>query len=193
MKIQFLFLFVLVQTIAFAQSSPVKKQKSSFCFQLYGGILEGHNGTSWQAHTIGGIRKQKWFGGLGAGFDHYFYRSLPFFISLNRYLKAGNNSFFLQADGGINYAWSPDLLIRGNELSDRLHPGFYWSGGAGFSASLGKRNAFLLNVSYSYKQLKETKELVNFCPNPPCEPSKEEYNYHLRRISLRIGWLFGGD
>jgi hypothetical protein len=195
MKRSVSFLFILATMSSFAQTSQKQETANPFGVSVFAGMLEGGNSTSFQFQATGGIRLSKWYIGAGSGMDYYFYRSTPVFISVNRYLSKGPHSFFIQGEGGMNFAWAASKIEDGwgNIISDKWKPGLYWNGGLGFSTGLGKKNSLMLSLGYSYKHLKELQEKAIFCINPPCPPQKEEFNYHLRRLSFKIGWQFFGD
>lgn len=174
-----------------ADSSKVGRKKV-FSSQIAAGITEGESSSSFQLQTINGLKIGTWFTGVGVGLDYYLYRSIPFFLSATKYLSPGNHSFFLQGDGGMNFGWVSSKIDRfNNVISDKFKPGLYWNAAIGFSTAFGnQKNALLFSLGYSYKHLKEIKEMQVFCINPPCPPQVENYNYHLRRLSLRIGWQF---
>lgn len=186
-----IFLIIAFGLSAQKDSSQSVKQKI-FSSQIVAGITEGSNGTWFQLQTINGLRKATWFAGLGMGLDYYLYRSVPVFLSGTKYLSKGNHSFFVQGDGGVNFAWvNPDLNRWNNVIKDEFKPGLYWNSSIGFSTGLGNtKNALQFSLGYSYKQLKEKKEVAVFCINPPCPAQVENYNYQMRRLSLRIGWQF---
>jgi hypothetical protein len=195
MKNIFLFLLLVSATFSFAQDDSKKNsKKSSFAGQFYLGILEGESSTSFQFQTVAGIKKKEWYAGLGTGLDYYLQRSIPVYVSVSRYHRFLGKNFFVQGEGGMNFTWKRNVIHDwDNVISDTFKPGLYWNGGIGFSASIGKGNEMMISLGYSYKHLQETKEFSVFCINPPCPPQQEEYNYHMRRLSLKIGWLIGGD
>jgi hypothetical protein len=187
-----IFLVTILMAIVTVSSLPAQS-KINFRSQNYAGLLEGDAGSSWQLQTINGFQKRTWFAGLGTGLDFYRYRTVPLFLSVNKSIKPAGNSFYFLSDAGINFAWvNKELRSPGNDfISDKFTPALYWNSGVGYKAVIGKKeNALLINMGYSYKHLKETKELPVFCINPPCPPNIEEYNYHLKRISIRLGWEF---
>jgi len=183
---------ILILGVGLYAQEPVKRpvRKNNFSTQVIAGLLEGGEGSALQLQTINGWHYEKWFAGLGTGLDYYMFRSVPLFISVNRYLDPGSNRFLIQADVGMNIPWISREITRFNNLvSDDFKPGLYWNGGIGFSAG-GKKNNLVITMGYSYKHTKEIQQKQVFCINPPCPPSVEEYRYYLRRFSLRVGWQF---
>lgn len=165
-----------------------------FQSQNYIGLLEGDNGSAFQFNTINGVQKGTWFAGLGTGFDWYLYRSVPLFLSVNKDWKPSNRTFFFSLDGGINFPWVDDERERtpwNDFITDEFKPGFFWGAGIGYKAGLkNKKDALILNLGYSFKQLKEEQTVPRPCINPPCPTTTDYYNYKTNRVSVRLGWQF---
>lgn len=172
--------------------SITAQKKYRFQSQNYIGFLEGDNKSSYQFQTINGCNYGNWFVGLGTGVDGYLYRSVPLFLSVNRNFDISNRKFFLSLDGGTNFAWyNRETGNFGNVIRSDFSPGLYWGTGVGYKAMLrNKKDAIVLSLGYSFKQLREEQETAVFCINPPCPNFIENYNYRLRRLSVRLGWLF---
>ncbi len=184
---------ITISTVCFIAMASVaqKKQEKKFIFssRVSVGLLEGEFNNALQLQTIQGWNGGKWFMGMGAGLDYYMFRSVPLFLSFKRDLKPGNRGFFAQADIGLNAPWARNPWI--DEAGHDLNGGLYWQGGLGYAANLGsKKNQLMINLGYSYKHLTELTQTTVFCINPPCPSIVEKYNYHLRRLSLAIGWHF---
>jgi len=154
-----------------------------FSSQNYAGILVGENKTNYQFQTINGIRYKTWLGGIGIGIDGYYVNSIPLFISINKELFKKKSGFYLSADAGINFG-CPTINQRRAEESD-FDMGLYLAGGLGYKIGIGKTNALLVYAGYSSKHLIE-----NVTTYPADAPQVDRYDYHLRRISLKIGWSF---
>ena len=184
----------LILGVGLYGQEPGKKpaKKYDFSSMVVAGLLEGEAGSALQVQTINGWNYGKWFTGLGTGLDYYIFRSVPLFISANRYLNPGTHRFHIQGDVGMNFPWiSPEINRGNNVIRDDFKPGLYWNGGIGYSTCFGSRkNKLVLTMGYSYKHMREIKERQVFCINPPCPPLVEKYDYHLRRLSLRVGWQF---
>jgi hypothetical protein len=190
-------LYLLILTIACTGITAQEKDKTMpkkfvFASQFFAGLLEGEAGSSFQIQTINGVSYKTWFAGAGTGLDYYSLRSVPVFLSLNKHLKTGHHSYFVQADGGANFAWVDRELSRwSNVISQKFSPGLYWNGSLGFATAFGnKKNSLMVSLGYSYKHLRDTKKLAGNCQNPPCAELTEIYNYHFRRVSLKLGWQF---
>lgn len=184
MKILFftMFCFLVLQVQA----------QNKFRSQNYIGILDGGNGTSFQVQSINGLERKTWFAGIGTGLDYYYFRSVPLFLSINKYLCNCDRSLFFSIDGGYHWVWDNNTgnVINGYRNGD-FSAGTYWAAGFGYKIGLkNKKDAILLNAGFSAKHIKEEVKSSNFCIWPPCPESSEKFTYRLNRFSLRAGWRF---
>lgn len=183
--------FIFAVLLGFFGFTATAQNKISYHGQHYAGLLEGEQGSSFQFQTINGIRKGLLFAGLGTGVDYYYLRSIPVFLSFTHYLTDRPRGFFLSADLGTNRAWRKgpmDPFL----VSQKYRSGLYWGASMGFRASFrNKKDAILLSLGYSYKQLREERVTPTFCINPPCPNFTENFNYQTKRVSVRLGWAFG--
>ncbi len=192
MKLFFITVLSLISLTVTAQ------KKITFSSQNYIGLLEGEHGSKFQLQTINGIKYRTWFAGLGTGLDWYYRRSIPAFLSLNKdFFKTGNRNFYISADGGVNFPWKEDKNY--NEWGypiEKPSPGAYWGAGLGYKIGIGKKNdALLIQVGYSYKHVSEKVRNIYYYTFPIVPASQmpqftNRFDYHLRRLSLKIGWNF---
>jgi hypothetical protein len=161
-------------------------------------LLEGEQGTKFQIQTINGIKYKTWFAGLGTGFDWYYRRSIPAFLSLNKdFFKKGNRNFYFAADAGVNFPWEDDknYYVSGYTI-EKTSPGVYLGAGLGYKIGMGKNNdALLVQLGYSYKHVREEGKseiyyYYSYSILPGSEQTTNRFNYYLRRISLKVGWNF---
>lgn len=180
-----LLLLVLLLSNGTKAQHPVKYSSMN-----YAGLLEGDNGSAFQLQTVQGVRFSRWFTGIGTGLDYYYLRSVPLFLSVNRNLFNQPRTPYVSLDGGINFAWYKREQERWSDfISSDFSPSLYWNAGLGYKVTLrNKKDALLLNISYSFKQLREDQERAVFCTTPPCPPKVEHYNYKLNRVSMKLGW-----
>ena len=190
MKKTFLILLSFVAIISEVTAQEIKKEKKFFSSQISSGIVEGQQNTNFHVEILNGIHYKTWFGGIGAGLDYYYYRSIPVYLSGIKYISPRNHSFFIQGDAGANFVWEDEMISNRNEVGHEFKPGLYWNGILGFATGLDRKNAFSFGLGYSYKSFKEIKEVVVICYNPPCENTFETYQYNLKRLTLRLGWQF---
>jgi hypothetical protein len=192
MKLLFITAFVFIGITTTAQS------KMTFSSQNYVGLLEGESGSKFQLQSINGFKYKTWFAGLGTGIDWYFRRSVPLFVSLNKdFLKRGNRNFYVSTSTGINFPWEDDANY--NEWGynvEESNPGLYCEGGFGYKIGIGKRkDALLIQLGYSYKHVSEKAKnrivyYYSILPGPQPSEYTNEFDYHLRRVSLKLGWSF---
>lgn len=182
---------LLIILIAFAFCAEAAAQKKpAFSSLNYIGILEGQSGTSFQLQTINGFRYKTWFAGVGTGLDYYYYRSIPLFVSVSKFLPAAKLPLYFNADAGINFPWERGGIYS-FQYNGEASSSFYWAGGLGYKFVFKKRNdGLLLNLGYSYKHIIQQTETTYPCFNPPCPVSKERYDYRLKRLSLKAGLMF---
>ncbi|MEJ0080289.1 MAG: hypothetical protein WDM78_04865 [Puia sp.] len=188
-------ILVLLCTCGSAQQ---KIPANSWHFQSIAnvGLLEGQTGSAFQLQTINGARYKSWFTGIGLGLDFYRFRTIPLFLDIRKEFGSGSNKFFIYADGGISFAWVTDMEKTDYWPDEQFHSGFYNDLGLGYKTSIGKKSALLISLGYSYKKVNETYASYNTY-NPGLiysEPgplnSKEQINYSLNRLSIKLGWTF---
>lgn len=175
----------------FSICSAISAQKKwKFGSQNYAGIMEGESGTALQLQTINGFRYKTWFTGVGTGIDYYYHRSIPLFISVSKFLSSAKLPLYFSGDIGINFPWLSNNLSYFEGPPD-FSSSLYWAGGMGYKFRIKKSNdGVLLNIGYSYKHLISEGEYTNPCLVPPCPSSNDRFDYHLRRLSLKVGWMF---
>jgi hypothetical protein len=177
-----------------------QKKDSRFHFQSINqvGLLNGEKGSALQFQTINGVSRKDWFGGIGIGMDYYHFRSIPVFADLRKTFGRSKNKPFVYADGGISFTWATDKQKYSQDPGDHLSNGLYLDAGAGYQIHISRHNALLLSLGYSYKNVKEYVPLyyysyLSFMPaNFTGGPSgyHDKYNYHLNRLSFKVGWSF---
>jgi hypothetical protein len=190
MKLFLIAAFVILSVISRAQHRII------FSSRDYLGLLEGQHGSAFQLQTINGAKYKTWFAGLGTGLDWYYLRTIPLFFTLNKdFLKQGNRNFFMAIDGGVNFLWQDDRSSAESGFSKIIsYPGFYYEAGLGYRIGIGKKNdALLMQFGYNYKHIREKVRsaypIVYLYPYETIS-SSDHIDYHLRKLSLKIGWNF---
>jgi hypothetical protein len=153
------------------------------------GLLEGQTGSAFQLQSINGVQYRSWYVGIGLGLDFYRYRTIPLFIDLRKEFGRNVNKFFAYADGGVNFAWLTDKEKTMYLTNDHFNTGFYTDFGLGYKISLGRNDHLLLSVGYSLKKLNETYQAYYFFP-PDNALDKQQIDYNLNRLTMKIGWEF---
>jgi hypothetical protein len=183
-----LFLLVLVTAIN-------AQQKPRFSTQNSVGLLFGGSDNAPQVQTVNGIACRNWFAGIGTGIDWYTQRSIPLFLSGNRFFNLGQKrQFFLASGAGANFAWGETgaYISNGwNTYGRTFKPGIYLNAGLGYKMSVGKQNDnLLIQLGFNNKSHKEIVTSTYPCFNPPCSESKETFNYKFNVLFLKFGWGF---
>lgn len=181
--------FLILISFLFWTAAVKAQSKWKFGSQNYAGLLEGQSGSALQLHSVNGFRNKTWFAGLGTGIDYYFQRSVPLYVSVSKFLPPGKLPFYFSGDAGINIPW-----VR-NDLYYIQDPGsfsssLYWAGGLGYRLSRKKEEGFLLHFGYSFKHLIQRSTYTAPCLVPPCPEINERYDYRMRRLSVKLGWMF---
>jgi hypothetical protein len=192
MRIKVILLSAALLLIACSLKAQKKSAKPLLQFgsQNYIGILEAERGTSFLLQTINGVRYKTWFAGAGTGLDYYYQRSIPLFVSVSKFFPKAKSALYFNADAGVNFPWNK-TGINDLQYSGKFSPSLYWAGGVGYRFTSKKRSdGFLINLGYSYKHIVQKNKITQFCLVPPCPTYDERYDYKLRRLSLRIGWMF---
>lgn len=165
-------------------------QKAAFGSQNTIGLLEGSKGSAFQFQTIMGVRYTTWFAGIGSGFDYYHLRSIPLFFSLQKDFFPKLRTPFIHLNGGTNFFWDKNESGNNNWIDKDYKPKLYYAAGIGYKFGLKNKDAFLLDIGYSFKHLREVRTTQTFCLNPPCLPTVERFDYELRRLLIRFGYMF---
>ena len=180
-KLIYTFLLIAIFNVSIAQ------KQVKFNSINTGGIIFGQNGTYGLFQSVNGLEYQKWFAGLGAGYDYHYYKSVPFFIDARRYLGK-ENQLFLFADIGYNF---PQDNKPGREIfsytSYHFSGGVYTDIGAGYGIKFTRNTSILISGGYSYKKLRSKIGGFNPCLIPPCPESFSNYNYDFNRLLLKAG------
>ena len=112
-----------------------------------------------------------------------------FFWISEKNLEAASNKFFAYADGGVNFVWLTDNEKTAYVTDDHFDTGFYTDLGLGYKIGVGRTNHLLLSIGYSLKKLKETYQTYSYLP-PDNALQKQDVDYSLNRLTLKIGWEF---
>jgi hypothetical protein len=172
------------------QKSPVGSWQFHSINSL--GLLEGQAGSAFQLQTVNGVQYKSWFAGVGVGLDFYRYRTIPLFADLRKEFGHGTGKAFVYADLGISFSWVTDDEKMAYEPDDHFSNGFYNDFGIGYKMSVGKRNALLISLGYSYKKIVESYQDGIYFGYLPTEgyDNREQIESHLNRLTIKLGWAF---
>ncbi len=157
------------------------------------GMLNGSAGPSLLLETIAGVSYKNSFAGIGAGLDHYRFRTVPLFVGLRQAFGKGKRALFIYGNAGYHFDW----LTEENEkrynvfsINNNYTGSIYYDAGIGYSFGFKKADALLLSAGFSYKEVKNTSE-NSFCPIVgPCNNEVQTYNYQMPRLVFKAGWRF---
>ena len=177
--------------IAKAQSQEsISTSKAYFHSINQVGLLEGERGSAFQIQTINGVQYKSWYAGIGLGIDYYQIRGIPLFLDIRK--EFVKRKVFVYADGGVHYPWPTDNqnMMPISLTTGNFENGLYADVGMGYQFVFTRHNSLVLSLGYSYKKVTQ-KTSTTICPfNGPCYVNKQEINYDLNRLSIKIGFAF---
>ncbi|MDQ6813224.1 MAG: hypothetical protein M3040_05785 [Bacteroidota bacterium] len=178
-------LFAIVLT-ASGQGS-LKDKKIVFSSVNQAGLIVGVNKESAMVQTVNGVRKNKWFAGLGFGIDFYVERGVPLFVDIRRDLTEKMNTPFVYLDGGLYCPWL-NFIQKEQKLTTRNSAGAYYDIGLGWKLSGKNNRSFLLSAGYTLKQDKGKSTVQIWNPvTRAIDNSNDSYQYNYRRVVLKLG------
>lgn len=169
--------------------NKVKKEKLLFHSINNIGLLEGEAGSGLQLQTINGFQYKTWFIGAGVGLDYYSVRSIPLFLDVRKDILSKKIPLFIYADAGIHFPWMRKYNATLLPVPDYSNNGLYYDAGLGYRLPL-KKYALAFSAGYSGKQYKSENLRYRPCTSGTCPPYKEQFDYKLRRLSIKAGWIF---
>jgi hypothetical protein len=188
-----------MMSIAGVSSAQQTETSKSWQFRSINnlGLLEGETGSSFQLQTINGAAFRSWFAGIGLGIDYYRYRTIPLFADIRKEFGQARNKPFVYSDMGISFSWLTDNQKMNYRPDDHYGNGFYGDWGIGYKIAMAKNNALMISLGYSYKKITETYPTyfpwyppINDIPGPQVANPKDQIDYSLNRLSIKMGWQF---
>ncbi len=153
----------------------------------HGGITIGQIGMYGVAQTVNGVQYKKWVAGIGFGYDTYYYKTIPVFIDIRRYLDE-RNKLLIYGDGGYNFSGKN---MPGKEIGfyDRYNfkGGLYTDFGIGYKIKFIKASSFLFSLGHSYKHVQTKIGIMPACVG--CQSYFYDYNYDLGRITIKAALM----
>mgnify|MGYP001549207335 FL=1 len=198
------YLLFLLPGCLFLNLCIAQQQKENQSIQFHSinqvGLLNGQTGSAFQIQTVNGLQHKSWFAGIGVGLDYYRFRGIPLFADIRKTFGHSKNKLFVYVDAGIHFSWATDNEKINNGVKTKLSNGLYVDGGLGYHIAVNKRNAVLISLGYSYKAVTDRSPIYYFYPmyydplfitgNNTPTPQTNKLNYHLNRISIKVGWEF---
>lgn len=182
-------ILICLATVLIFTSADAQEEKIKFNSIISGGIATGEIGTFPVLQTVNGVQYKKWFAGIGAGYDAYYYKTIPLFLDVKRFINKQNN-IFVYGDAGYNIPWKNKPKEISSYSSFKFSGAFYGDIGVGYKTKFIRKTFILFTAGYSYKRLYNKVEVVNPCLVGPCPENIYDYTYDFRRIVFKAGIMF---
>jgi hypothetical protein len=166
------------------------------------GYISGSYEPSADIRLQGGLQKNGWLVGLGAGVDYYRFTSFPIYAQGRKMIGKRKGKPFILASMGINIP-SASINKQQNPQIDFLSSfrapdtvpneydmGIYAEAGAGYAFLNKKGRGLMLSLSYTQKRIKESGTNYYYMTQGMGGPSDEINEYIMNRAAVRIGYLF---
>ena len=163
------------------------------------GLLNGNTRTG--AAVIGKIEKvwkNRWTLGLGSGFDHYYFRSVPVFAEIQRYIGKEDKGLFLYGATGVNIPWPTEdqrwYRQGGNwwgsiQIPSTFSTGYWTDLGIGYGFKGKKGHGMFLRAGHSLKAMGQqyTEQVWN---GTGSVSANRDISYLFGRVNIQAGFRF---
>jgi len=163
------------------------------------GLLNGNTRTG--AAVIGKIErvwKDRWTLGLGSGFDHYYFRSVPVFAEIQRYLGKDDKGLFVYGASGLNIPWPTEdqrwyrqagIWWGGVQTPSTFSTGYWTDLGIGYVFKGKKGHGMFLRAGHSLKSMGQryTEQVWN---GTTSVKETRDISYLFGRVSIQAGFRF---
>lgn len=156
---------------------------------LSGGLLIGEKDSYPVYQWSGGLHINRYFGGVGIGYDRYRFNSIPVFADFRADIGE-KKLVYVYANGGYAIPGKYKELEEFNKIVDKLKGGFYMDLGVGYRMRLSPVHSILLSAGYTRKEMTQEK-IYKYSWCPTCDESIYRFNYKLDRIVVKASWEFG--
>lgn len=184
--------------LAIAATAQEPGFRSGWHVSAAAGLLNGNTRTG--AAVIGKIEKvwkKHWTLGLGSGFDHYYFRSVPVFAEVQRYLGKEDKGLFLYGAAGLNIPWPTEeqrWYRQGWGWGSTSQPGTFSTGGwtdlgLGYGFKGKKGHGMFLRAGHSLKTMGHlyTEQVWNGATSVQ---ATRDISYLFGRVSIQAGFRF---
>lgn len=192
MKIFFILLIALTSVIQL----EAQQTKSRFYLLTQLGYLNGDNSANWQGTISGGIRKNGWSLGLGAGIDYYKVRTVPVFLDIRKDIINSKRPLFIYLNMGANLA-APRSVEYTNRMNgwwitpqSSFTNGVFGETGLGYTLYSKKKTAIFVSAGYSIKTVTESYTETIYRDFPPYGQgtiTDRVLDYRFNRFVWKIG------
>ncbi len=172
----------------FAQNK--KAAKPGWRMITSAGLIAGESDTRPVFQLSGGIVRNRYFAGIGIGYETYRFNSFPVFA--NGQMDFGKKRVgFLYASGGYNFTGHNKEDNEFYKTTDRVKGGFYMDAGIGYRIRLGALNRLSFSAGYTRKDMRHIKTFVYPCFTGDCPENINEFKYSFGRMVAKMSWELG--
>jgi len=174
----------------FCLGQPKGKGKAGFHSIIGGGAMIGESKTKAFFQYSGGLEYDRYFTGIGVGYDAYRLNTIPVFADW-RMNFGPHRVLFVYANVGASFAANIQKEEKTDYSRGFSRGGLYTDGGFGYRLPLGHSQRLSLSVGHSFKSITNVHELSYGSVLPGRTTSTNAYRYNYSRIVVKTGWEFG--
>jgi hypothetical protein len=171
-----------------------EKGKAGFHSIVGAGAMIGESKTKAFLQYSGGLQYDRYFTGIGIGYDAYRLNTIPVFADW-RMNFGPRHVLFVYANVGASFAANIMKEEKTDYFRGYSRPGLYTDGGFGYRLALGNSQRISLSVGHSFKRITDVHEFSYPCGIVPCNQpiatTTNAYRYNFSRIVVKTGWEFG--
>jgi hypothetical protein len=187
------FIVVLLFLPAVGLSQQRDGKKYRFRSIVSAGLILGESEANPLLQYSAGFAGERYFAGIGAGYDPYLFNSIPVFLD-GRVNIGFEKNLFAYGMIGYNFPGKYDREDEVLEISDRMNGGIFLDAGIGYRIAAGKSHHLYVSAGYSHKENRRVQRFSGFCTGVfPCSDPvyilRSLYRYD--RIIIKAGWEFG--
>lgn len=159
------------------------------------GFAAGESGASPVFQLSGGITYNRFFYGIGMGYDPYEFNSFPLFADWR--MSFGKQQLvFVYAMPGYNIPGKFTKEVNFfSDVDEKMKGGFYMDAGIGYRIPLALLHRLSFSAGYVRKSLSHEKIYSYPCGIVPCtdlpQPDKYVYRYSYGLITTKLSWELG--
>ncbi len=142
--------------------------------------------------STNGIETDKWFAGLGLGYNNYALHSYPLYLQAERKFSQLKYGFFAYANSGLNVVLQKDqvpaIITVTSNSRYKFETGYWGEMGIGHRFYIFKNLQMQAAVGYNYHTFKTTETLHPQIQGQPITTRRytEKINALLLRFGVRI-------
>lgn len=159
------------------------------------GFAAGQSGTGAVFQISSGVTFNRYYAGIGAGYDRYEFDSWPVFADMRA--SFGNRKLlFVYVLPGytIPGKFTREMDFEWRKVNERMEGGFYMDMGFGYRIPMGSMNRLSFSAGYIRKSLVHRKMYSYPCGTQPCteaEPDRYVTRYDFGLITTKLSWELG--